>query len=120
MIATLARMGRKRNKTATAHGFAETAQPYATGKAYQTAEIGAGGRIVIPAAMRAALGMKVGDRITIQLDANEVRLYAYQEGLRRVRASFRKLVPEGASLVDELIADRRREAAEELKDSEDD
>ena len=86
----------------------------------QTVEISAGGRLVIPAAMRAALGMKIGDRVTLQLEANELHIYTFQEGLRRMRAIVRQFVPEGVSLVDELIADRRREAAEELKDSKDD
>ena len=85
----------------------------------QTVEIGAGGRLVIPAAMRAALGINVGDRLTVECADNELRIFTFQEGLCRVRAMARKLVPEGVSLVDELIADRRREAAKELKDSED-
>jgi vacuolar-type H+-ATPase subunit H len=33
--------------------------------------------------------------------------------VERARAIVRKYVPEGVSLVDELIADRRREAEEE-------
>jgi hypothetical protein len=35
------------------------------------------------------------------------------QGLRRARALLRKYVPEGVSLSDELIADRRAEAARE-------
>ena len=36
-----------------------------------------------------------------------------EQGLRRARALMRKYIPEGASLSDELIADRRAEAARE-------
>jgi hypothetical protein len=38
-----------------------------------------------------------------------------EQGLRRARALLRKYIPEGANLSDELIAERRREAARESK-----
>jgi hypothetical protein len=37
------------------------------------------------------------------------------QGLRRARALLRKYIPEGVNLSDELIADRRAEAARESK-----
>jgi bifunctional DNA-binding transcriptional regulator/antitoxin component of YhaV-PrlF toxin-antitoxin module len=114
------RARQKRSKVPAAPGLAESGQPYAGAPLMrQTVEIGAGGRLVIPAAMRAVLGMNVGDRLTVECADNELRIFTFQEGLRRMRAIVRQFVPEGVSLVDELIADRRREAAEELKDSED-
>ncbi len=36
-----------------------------------------------------------------------------EQGLRRARDLLRKYIPEGVSLADELIADRRAEAARE-------
>ncbi len=99
-------------------GLREGGRAYSAAPLRQTVEVGVGGRFVIPAAMREALGIKVGDRLTVQLEDNELRIYTFEEGLRRVRAMIRRHVPEGISLVDELIADRRREAAEELKESE--
>ena len=36
-----------------------------------------------------------------------------EQGLRRARALLRRYIPEGVSLSDELIADRRTEAARE-------
>jgi hypothetical protein len=36
-----------------------------------------------------------------------------EQGLRRARALLRKYIPEGVSLSDELIAERRAEAARE-------
>ena len=36
-----------------------------------------------------------------------------EEGLRRARALLRKYIPEGVNLSDELIAERRAEAARE-------
>jgi AbrB family looped-hinge helix DNA binding protein len=82
-------------------------------------ELGAAGRLVIPVSFRNALGIKPGDRLNVELHDNELRVYSYREGIRRAQELIRKYIPEGVSLVDELIADRRREAAEELKDHTD-
>jgi len=38
-----------------------------------------------------------------------------EQGLRRARALLRKYIPEGVNLSDELIAERRAEAAREAK-----
>jgi AbrB family looped-hinge helix DNA binding protein len=75
------------------------------------ARLASGGRIVIPVEYRKALGLHEGDIVTMQLEDGEIRLYSFEEGLRRAQALVRELVPEGVSLVDELIAERRREAA---------
>lgn len=79
-------------------------------------EIGAGGRVVIPAAFREAMGVKDGDRLLARLVDGEVRLVSKPVALRQARELLRKYVPEGVSLVDELIADRRREATMENDD----
>jgi AbrB family looped-hinge helix DNA binding protein len=82
----------------------------------QKVELGAGGRLVIPAPMRAALGMKEGDKVLVRLEANELRIYTYEEATRRAQEMVRSFVSPGVSLVDELIADRRAEAAREMGD----
>jgi bifunctional DNA-binding transcriptional regulator/antitoxin component of YhaV-PrlF toxin-antitoxin module len=63
--------------------------------------------------MRAALGIQPGDKVIVQRDGNELRIYTFKEALRRAQAIVRSVIPEGVSLVDELIADRRREASDE-------
>jgi len=40
-----------------------------------------------------------------------------EQGLRRARALVRKYIPEGVNLSDELIAERRAEAANEARKS---
>jgi hypothetical protein len=62
--------------------------------------------------------MKPGDRLIVTRVDNELRVYTQREGIRRAREIVRSFVPEGVSLVDELIAERREEAARELKDVE--
>ena len=71
------------------------------------------GRIVIPAAMRAALGLQVGDEVVLIVDDGELRLTTAARRIERAQRLVRKHVPKGVSLSAELIADRRREAARE-------
>ena len=48
-----------------------------------------------------------------ELGDGEARVFSRREQLRRAQALVRKYVPENVSLVDELIAERRAEAARE-------
>jgi bifunctional DNA-binding transcriptional regulator/antitoxin component of YhaV-PrlF toxin-antitoxin module len=76
-------------------------------------KLGEGGRLVIPAEYRKALGVEVGDDLVLVLEENDLRVLTPQEAIRRAQALVRKYVPEGRLLSDELIADRRREARRE-------
>jgi bifunctional DNA-binding transcriptional regulator/antitoxin component of YhaV-PrlF toxin-antitoxin module len=58
------------------------------------------GRLVIPAAMRAELGMVDG----------ELRIATREGRLRRAQEWIRQIVPPGVSLADELSAERREAA----------
>ena len=73
-------------------------------------KISEGGRVVVPAAFRKALGLKPGDPVIVVLDDEEVRLLTPRRAIRRAQEIVRKYVPEGQSLVDELIEERREEA----------
>ena len=72
-----------------------------------------GGRIVIPADMRRRLGIEIGGDVSITLDGESLRILTQKESIKRAQALVSKFVPKRVSLVDELIADRRREAANE-------
>lgn len=77
-------------------------------------KVGPGGRVVIPAAMREAMGVAEGDTLLATLVDGELRLLSMQGALQRARAIVRAVIPAGGpSVVDELIADRRREQAQE-------
>jgi len=75
--------------------------------------LGPDGRVVIPAAFRDALGLAEGDTLIASIDNGELHLLTVQAAVRRAQAIVRRFVPEGVSLVDELIADRRREVERE-------
>jgi AbrB family transcriptional regulator, stage V sporulation protein T len=76
--------------------------------------IGAGGRVVIPAEFRHALGLKEGDSIVISCEDGEIRLTTYRERVRQIQAFVKaRIRPELDSSVDDFIAERRAEAARE-------
>lgn len=75
--------------------------------------LGPDGRVVIPAAFREALGLSEGDTLVASIDNGELNLLTRRAAVRRAQAIVRQFVPEGVSLVDELIEDRRREVERE-------
>ena len=79
---------------------------------YRT-KVGPGGRVVIPAELRRALEIEIGDEVILYSEDGELRLYTHAMAIERAQQLVRKYVPEGVNLADELIADRRREAAQE-------
>lgn len=76
-------------------------------------QIGPDGRLLIPAAFRRKLGIDAGDSVQMRIVDGELRLIGRIQALRRAQALVAKYVPAGTSLVDELIAERRREVADE-------
>ena len=77
--------------------------------------VGKGGRIVIPAPYRKALGIADGDAVFIKLEGEELRVVSDETEVRRAREMIDRYVPEGVSLVDELLRERRRQVAAEKK-----
>lgn len=75
--------------------------------------IGRDGQVEIPARFRDALGLKDRDVLFARLEDGEIHLLTPKAAMRRAQAMIRQFVPEGVSLVDELLADRRRDVARE-------
>ncbi|MDR3773179.1 MAG: AbrB/MazE/SpoVT family DNA-binding domain-containing protein [Terracidiphilus sp.] len=75
--------------------------------------IGEKGRIVIPAPMREALGMKENEVIDLLLENGELRIVTLRETIRRVQERARKYVKPGTLVSDELSAERREAAKHE-------
>lgn len=75
--------------------------------------IGKGGRVVIPVAFRRALGLVEGDAVVAVLEEDGVRLMSPAHALERARRILRGHVPEDRDLVQELLDERREEAARE-------
>ena len=79
----------------------------------QRVRIVEGGKLVIPASMRRQLGIVAGDTVMVDVDNGELRVRSVTKALERAREILRRHVPEGVSLSDDLIADRRAEAEHE-------
>jgi len=75
--------------------------------------MGSNGRLVIPAKIRQQIGMQSGGSFVIHVENGEVRLEPIAHAIARVQALVRHYVPQGTSLVDELLADRRMAAESE-------
>lgn len=71
--------------------------------------LGAQGRLVLPAAFRKALDLSAGEHLLVRLEADHLVIEKTTAVERRLHHRFRKAV--GRSLADELIEERRREAA---------
>jgi AbrB family looped-hinge helix DNA binding protein len=74
------------------------------------------GRIVIPVELRDRHHFFPGDEIVLQEIDGHVALKSYEQTLSEVQAYFKSLVEPGVSVVDELLAERRAEAAREWRE----
>lgn len=69
------------------------------------------GRLILPADVRRSLGFEAGDPVVFELDDKGLHvLPGRNEAVKRAQELVRKYVPEGRSLSDELIEERRRES----------
>jgi AbrB family looped-hinge helix DNA binding protein len=72
-----------------------------------------GGRVVIPAAMRAALGIAPGDELLARVENGELRITTRAASIRRIQERLAKYKKPGESVVDEFLAERRAMWGEE-------
>lgn len=100
-------------------GFQEEPQPYEretsnlASVGHTLLKIDSAGRVLIPAEMRAAMMVKSGDMVTARVIDGELVLLSRDAAIRKAQQMVRRHVPEGTSLSDELIAERREEARRE-------
>ncbi len=75
---------------------------------------GPAGPLLIPAECRAAAGLKPGDELLIEaVGEGQLRLRTRERALKEAQAIVARYLPKGRDLVQELIDERRREAARE-------
>ena len=74
-------------------------------------QVAENGRMNLPADVRRALGLNGSGRVILTQDENGVMLTTADHALKRIRALAAPFKPEGRSVVDELLADRREETS---------
>lgn len=78
--------------------------------------IGKGGTVALPTPFLEAIGATEGEQVQLCLEGDVVRVLGRATAFRELQDEVRRYVPEGVSLVDELLAERRTEAARETED----
>jgi AbrB family looped-hinge helix DNA binding protein len=78
-----------------------------------TTKVAQGGRIVIPAEIRKQLEIEIGENVNLEVEEGSLRITSGRAALRRIQQRLKKRMPRDVSLVDELIAERREQAANE-------
>jgi len=66
------------------------------------------GRIVIPVAARQALGILPGDALFLRVEDDELRITTMRHRIREAQQLVRRYIKSGTSLVDSLLAERRK------------
>jgi len=80
------------------------------------AKIISGGKIVIPADLRHALGMKDGDTLVVERDGDSIVLKTYAQVVKEVQAEFRAMLNKPFT-VDEFLNERRANWGEAMAPS---
>ena len=81
--------------------------------------VGKQGRVVLPAGIRRELDIKEGDQLGVIVDEEgRVVMESPEAALKKIRAKLKEVAGD-RSLVDELIAERRREFEKEEREMQD-
>ncbi len=109
----------KRNNSDTSKntvtGFSEDSagvMPLANGDQHWRLKIAPNGRVVIPAAARAAMRVDASGIVTARMEDGVLRLITPMMAVEKIRKLIKRHAGD-RSLVDELIAERRAEAERE-------
>jgi bifunctional DNA-binding transcriptional regulator/antitoxin component of YhaV-PrlF toxin-antitoxin module len=77
----------------------------------QRGKLSSGGRLQFPADIRRELGLADGDQVVMQVIDGALQVRPARDVLKRIQETLRPYAPNEGLVSDELIADRRVEAA---------
>lgn len=100
------------NEVSVESGAARAAEAADPGMAIRVT-IAKDGSVHIPGYLLAAAGVAPGQALLARFEDDEIKLVTPDATRRQIRAAIRKFVPEGVSLVDDLLQERRREVEHE-------
>ena len=72
-------------------------------------EVMPNGTVTIPPELYASMGWHRGEKLIAQAEDGEIKIFSQAQAIARAQAWVASFVPEGRSLSDELIAERRQE-----------
>lgn len=88
-------------------GFAESSTNFDVTNLSVQATLGADGRLLIPAALRDAVGIKRGERLTLRVEDGRIVVESWKSTIKRIQDMLAHLKVPGQSVVDEFLAERR-------------
>ena len=75
------------------------------------ARLGEGGRLVIPAALRRRMGLRVGDEVVLLAEGAGLRVLPAAAAVREAQEAVGRYLGQGRKLSEELLSERRDEVA---------
>ena len=99
---------------------APSAKPSPAGEGIQNRvrlKVDAAGRVLIPAEMRASMGLSEGGTVLAWLEQGELHVVGTEVAAKQAQQIVRARIGSNVNLADELIADRRAEARREGKNA---
>ena len=88
-------------------GFAESSTNSDVTNLSVQATLGTDGRLLIPAALRDAVGIKRGERLTLRVEDGRIVVESWKSTIKRIQDMLAHLKVPGQSVVDEFLAERR-------------
>jgi AbrB family looped-hinge helix DNA binding protein len=79
-------------------------------------KVDSAGRVVLPADFRQRVAISPGDHVVAEDDGTAIRIRTYDQVVKDVQAFFKTAAPKDRLLSEELIRERRAEAAREAND----
>ncbi len=80
-----------------------------------TVRVGKQGRVVLPAKQRRKLGLSEGDELLSRIQDGRLIFESRKSLVRELQEHVGSHVPDGVSLAEELIKERRREARQDAE-----
>ncbi|MDR9900954.1 hypothetical protein G7B40_041825 [Aetokthonos hydrillicola Thurmond2011] len=77
--------------------------------------LGANGRLLLPTSLRKRLSLTDGDRLLLEVSetGHDLRMVKLENCIASAEGLYKSYAPASGSVADELIAERRQEAAKE-------
>jgi AbrB family looped-hinge helix DNA binding protein len=69
--------------------------------------VGPGGRVVVPAELRGALGLKEGDAVVFEATGNQIAFKSHSDIVRAIQEKYSKRLRAPEHSVDAFLADRK-------------